>query len=113
MFGSVGLPEVSPVLLILGLLGAIAFRRGGSAVAGPSGPTLVLRRFDVSPNRPSAVTIEGRPAGLVAWLLTTVGVDTLTTLRVSERDVSLRSANLSGEIHVLLPIEQISSTHCG
>jgi hypothetical protein len=78
-----------------------------------SGPVLVLRKFEVNAGGTPAVTIEGRPSGIVAWLLTTLGLDTLTTLTVTDREVSFKSASLSGETHHLVPLTEISSTHCG
>lgn len=109
MFGSIGLPELLILVVIVGL-GAAFTRRGALAM---SGPVLALRKFDVSPDGAVAVFIEGRPSGLIAWLLTTIGLDTLTTLRVTDRQVSFRSASLSGELHHLVPTSEISSTHCG
>lgn len=109
MFGIFGLPALL-ILVVLGGIGAAFSRRGALAM---SGPVLVLRKFEVHPEGDAAVLIEGRPSGLVAWLLTTIGLDTLTTLSVTDRQVSFRSASLSGELHHLVPTTEISSTHCG
>jgi hypothetical protein len=109
MFGSIGVPE----LLVLGVLAGLAslfMRRGALAIGGP---VLVLRKFEVNAAGSPAVTIEGRPSGLVAWLLTRLGLDTLTTLTVTDHQLSFKSASLSGEIHHVVPSTEISSTHCG
>jgi len=109
MFGSIGFSQ----LLIFGVLAALAtsfMRKGALAITGP---TLVLRKFEVNATGSVAVIIEGRASGLVAWLLTTVGLDTLTSLTVTDEHISFKSASLGGEIHHVVPTSQISSTHCG
>jgi len=109
MFGSFGMSELVILLVALGFIGAF-MRRGALAATGP---VLVLRRFDVAQAGDVAVNIEGRPGGFIAWLLTTIGLDTKTTLVVTEREVRFRMASLSGEIHQVVPTTQIASTHCG
>lgn len=109
MFGSLGGSEILIVLVIAGLASVVA-RQGALAA---SGPVLVLRKLEVNDAGSPAVVIEGRPSGFMAWLLTTVGLDTLTTLKVTDHEVSFRSAGLSGEIHHVVPSAAISSTHCG
>lgn len=105
MFGSFGLFEGLLVLAV----SAFVLRRGALSA---SGPTLVLRKFAVSFSGSPAVLIEGRASGLMAWLLTTVGLDTLTTLVVTDTQLSIKSAGLSGEIHQFVSLSRISSTHC-
>lgn len=109
MFGLIGLPE----LLILGVLAGLATLFGKRGALAITGPALVLRKFEVNATGSVAVIIEGRPSGVVAWALTTVGLDTLTTLTVTDQQVSFKSAGLSGEIHHVVPSAEISSTHCG
>ena len=105
----IGLPE----LILLGLIaGAVAmFGRRGSLAS--TGPALALRKFEINASGPVAVVIEGRPSGLVGWLLTTLGLDTLTTLVVTSEHVSFKYAGLSGEVRHVVPTNKISSTHCG
>ena len=76
---------------------------------------LVLRRFDIDENAShgSYLSIAGRASGLTAWFLTTMKLDTETTLEVSETEVVFNSASLSGEVYHFVPIAHISSTHCG
>jgi hypothetical protein len=97
------------VLLISGIIVGLV-RRGP---LGMTGPVLVLNRFEVNVNGSPAVAIEGRASGFVAWLLTMAGLDTSTTLTVTDEQVSFKSAGLSGEIHRVVPSKEISSTHCG
>ena len=109
MFGNTGWLE----LLILVLVGAgVVFGRRGALAM--SGPVLALRKFEVNDDdAPVAIVIEGRPSGLIGWLLSTVGLDTRTTLTVTDGQVSFRAASLSGEINHLVPTTTVSSTHCG
>lgn len=109
MFGF-GILELFIVLIIIGGIAALSGKRGA---LGMSGPVLVLRKFEVSSTSLTAVVIEGRPSGFVAWLLTTLSLDTLTTLEVTDTKVTLKEASLSGEIHHLVPVKEIASTHCG
>ena len=80
-----------------------------------SGPSLVLIKFnlDESASDNPILDIEGRSSGLIAWLMTILGLDTKTTLRIMNREVSFRSSSLFGEIHQVAQLSSISSTHCG
>ncbi len=100
------------VAILFALVAAfgVMMRKGSLAVAGP---VLVLRKFEVTGPETPSVEIQGRPSGLVAWLLTTLGLDTLTTLRIDEEGAVLTSASLSGVLRHLIPATAISSTHCG
>lgn len=109
MFGF-GISELFIFLIIIGGISAFSGKRGA---LGMSGPVLVLRKFEVNGTGPAAVVIEGRPSGFIAWLLTTLSLDTLTTLEVTDAKVTFKEASLSGEIHHLVPIAAVSSTHCG
>jgi hypothetical protein len=77
--------------------------------------TLVLRRFRINEaaNGEPCVDIIGRPSGLVAWLLTIMGLATETHLTVTDMRVSLKNASLSGELTHFVPLPHVSSTHCG
>ena len=104
-----GSPLVPLLISILLLVGWAAKRRE----IGSMGGVLVLRKFEVNDTVTPAVVIEGRPSGLMAWLLTILRLDTLTTLTVTEYQVLLRRASLSGESRYLVPSTKISSTRCG
>ena len=112
MFG-MGAPELIVVAVVVLLIVVGLGRKGGKARI--SGPSLVLRKFDLdeSASDNPIVDIEGRASGLIAWLLTVLGLDATTTLRITNREVSFRSSSLFGEIHQVAPLSSISSTHCG
>lgn len=114
MFG-MGAPELIVVaVIVLFIIGGLGLsRRAGRGRI--SGPSLVLRRFNLNESAPDgiAVDIEGRASGLISWLLTILGLDAITTLKVTDKDLSFRSSSLLGQTHQVAPLPNISSTHCG
>ncbi len=82
---------------------------------GFSGPTLVLRKFKI--NEPPAenvlIEIAGRAEGIIGWLLTTLGLDAETALKVTDTEISIKSSSLQEQLHRVVPLESVSSTHCG
>ena len=113
MFG-IGAPELVIIgVIILSFAGVTLRRRiGGIPIAGPN---LVLRKFNVKEEAPDNVFVEivGRASGLTGWLLTVIGFDAETTLKVSDKDISFRSSSLFGQTHQVAPLPSIASTHCG
>jgi hypothetical protein len=105
--GILGWSELFILFVLVGVL-SLAFRRRGGAI----GPTLVLRKFNVPASGSGPIEIIGRASGFVAWLLTTLGVDTETTLTVTEREVLFRGTSLSGISYQVVPLQDVSSTHC-
>jgi hypothetical protein len=107
-----------PVLIIIGVIifvviGMGSGRRGRSIRAG--GPTLVLRKFDVDESMQDGILVEiiGRASGPTAWLLTVLGFDAETRLKVTEKEFSFKSSSFWGQIIQIAPLPNISSTHCG
>lgn len=113
--GNIGSSEMMIIGIILLLILGSAFMKGKGGSIRIGGPTLVLRHFkiDESPSAQTPVEIIGRVPGLTAWLLTTMGFNAETTLKVSTTDVSFKSSSLSGETHQVVPLASVSSTHCG
>ena len=77
--------------------------------------TLVLRQFTINDQGSDgpAIEIVGRASGLIAWLLTAMKLNTLTTLRLHDNELSVVYGSLSGETHTLVPVSAIESTQCG
>jgi hypothetical protein len=82
---------------------------------GVKGPSLVLTHWAVNPQPEGGnyVEITGRAEGIVGWLLTVLKLGATTTLVVSERDVSMSIASLSGQIQQSAPHHAVTSTTCG
>jgi hypothetical protein len=103
-------------LLIIGFVvifgvGAAFLKKSG----GFAGPTLVLRKFKINESPIDNVLIEivGRPEGIIGWLLTTLGLDAETALKVTDTEISFKSSSLQGELHRVVSLQSVSSTHCG
>ena len=77
--------------------------------------TLVLRKFEVNKEAVGvpAIEIVGRAGGFVAWLLTAMKLNTLTTFRLQGDELSVVYGSLSGETHTVIPVSAIESTQCG
>ena len=100
-------------VVVVPLLLSVFARATGAAGAAP---TLVIRKWYASgdPNSDGVyVSIEGRRAGLIAWLLSIVGIDALSELQVNAETVEFRSASLAGGVRRIIPLSSISSTIYG
>ncbi|MDQ7780894.1 MAG: hypothetical protein RDV41_14450 [Planctomycetota bacterium] len=86
---------------------------------GIRGPALVLRKFRVEPGQlalpttSSLVEIEGRKPGLVGWLLALIGIEAVTSLIITQRDVRFRSGSLFGQLNSMMPMTAVASAHGG
>lgn len=95
------------------LLGAMANAAQRRSVSIPF-PALVLQQFTINPMRADGlVTLVGRPEGIVGWFLTTIGIDTTTTLLITNEYVYITRSSLSGQTRQTAPMHNIASTHCG
>ena len=85
------------------------------ASARTLGPTLVLRRFQVSSTAHNGLYVEivGRPEGLLGWLLTTIGLDAQVSYSITDTDVTIESAGLQGNSREITPISNIASASVG
>ncbi len=100
--------------IVLLALGAFLASRGGTALRF-GGPTLVLRRFELSPSSsgPVLFRIFGRVSGLTSFALTTVGLDDEVELSATTQELTLRSASLYGRTQQTVPLRNLASTRCG
>jgi hypothetical protein len=79
------------------------------------GPALVLKEFQINrePGDGDAILVRGRPAGILAWLLTLLRIEPERVLRVTARDVTLELGGLYGFRSTFLRIEDVASATCG
>lgn len=72
-------------------------------------------RADTKPidDRNTFVSITGREGGLIAWLLSLMGVDPTTTIRVGLERVEFTSASLAGTESRMVPLQSVCSTYYG
>jgi len=59
------------------------------------------------------VRISGRKGGLVAWVLSLMGIDPVTTIRVGLDRIEFKSASLAGIESRLIPLQSICSSYYG
>ena len=79
------------------------------------GPTLTLRQFNVASKPSDGVFVEiiGRPAGLMGWLLTTIGLESEQRFKATATDVVLDSGGLQGRRQEMAPLSGIASASTG
>jgi hypothetical protein len=92
----------------------IASKIAGKGV-GISGPLLVLQKFTVDESNPEGILIEleGRPSGLVGWLLTKMGVVPTTTLRLTGTEFHHQAVTFYGQSHEVTPLSKVTLTAGG
>jgi hypothetical protein len=98
--------------VLLSVIIVIRQRRKGIHI---SGPVLVLQKFKVDESAPDGLymELEGRGKGLIAWLMTLMGLEPKTTMRVTSTELHKQELTLFGQIHTVIPLSQISVTHGG
>lgn len=76
-----------------------------------SGTPLVLRRFqiDETGNSGANVWIEARQAGIISFLLTLVGLDPNSSLKVTRGSISFRNSSVFGSSQVSTPLANIGA----
>jgi len=79
------------------------------------GPTLTLRQFNVESQPSDGVFVEiiGRPAGLMGWLLTTIGLESEQRFKATADDVVMDSGGLQGRRQEMAPLSGIASASAG
>jgi hypothetical protein len=82
-----------------------------------SSSTLVLTKFNVLPGpadpTTSVIDIEGRAEGLIAFILTKMGLSNRVQLVVTSREMVYSEASLSGETTESVPLKAVSATIAG
>jgi hypothetical protein len=78
---------------------------------------LVIKKWAVN-TRPiddkgTFISITGRKAGFVSWLLSVLRIDPVTSINVSVSRLEFKSASLAGTEHRVIPLESISSSFYG
>jgi hypothetical protein len=101
------------LLIFAGIMSA--FRRKGNTTI--SGPTLVLKKFEIkkapASDKDEIINIIGRAGGLIAWFLTLIGLETEYYLKVTAREIRIKRSSLFGQYHDVAALTSVSSVHCG
>jgi hypothetical protein len=61
----------------------------------------------------SYITIVGRQEGLLSWLLSIMGIDATTTLRIDAETVYFEAGSLAGFQQRVIPLANLSSAYFG
>ena len=112
----IGMPELgfSSLLWLVVIVIAVALVWRGRTTH-VRGTRIVLKRFRINEDVSAgpAVEISGRASGLVSWLLNLLRLESGVDLTVTESEVSIRSASLSGFAHTFIPLGKVSAAVCG
>jgi hypothetical protein len=102
--------ELVGAVAILVVLGFVIERRRIRI----QGPLLVLREFrlQASCTGGDLITIRGRSAGLLAYLLTFCHLDDTTSFVVTEREIRVETSSLHGVSLEYVPMMAVSSSEC-
>jgi hypothetical protein len=112
---------ISPVIAVIdgpALWAIVPFIVLASVFAnrGRGGSPLVLKSWYAS-NTPLAdgsfICITGRRSGLMGWILAVIGIDPVTTLKVSATRVEFHASSITGTAHRITPLTSVSSTYFG
>ncbi|WP_028895466.1 zinc ribbon domain-containing protein [Syntrophorhabdus aromaticivorans] len=111
MFG-IGFSQMIIGVVIAVFIATVLSQRGGARIAGP---TLVLRKLKVNEQADDGfiIDIDGRASGIIAWFLTVVGFDAVSSLKVTATEIAFKSSSLFGQKHVVAPLTSITHTQCG
>lgn len=81
-----------------------------------AGSPLVLKSWYAS-NAPMAdgsfIHITGRRSGFIGWLFALLGIDPVTTLKVSATRIEFHASSLTGTAHRITPLGSVSSSYFG
>jgi len=106
--------------LLSSTLVSLAFLIGVGALAfhlwklRSRGTTTVLQEFRVAddPHAEHIIFLRGRPAGIIGWFFTGLGIDADSVLRVSQHDVTFERTSLFGFRTVYMPLKDVASAEC-
>lgn len=102
-----------PTLIIAALITFAAVRGARNKYVPATG--LVVERFSINPaaSGEPAIRISGRYKGIVAWILTNLGMESRVELTVTDKDWTIREGSLAGMLVACVPLKRIRATICG
>ena len=107
-----GLSAFIPLVLMFLLFWAFSRRSQGFRNLGA---TLALKKFEVDAFAPNGVFVDivGRPSGMLGWFLTVVGLYGESSFKVEGKQISHETSSRFRQLHQVMPLTNVSSTHCG
>jgi len=100
------------LIAIIVVIGIVWRGRKNSFV---SGTLIVLKRFRIDgyPSAKTVVEVSGRASGIVSWVLTLLKLNPEIELIVTDSEVTIRLASLSGIQYTYVPLGKITASVCG
>lgn len=74
---------------------------------------LVLKELHINEHGSPYITLIGRKAGLISWVLTVVGINTVSTFTVYDRRATLTKSALSGSVTQAVPFASAATFGIG
>ena len=75
---------------------------------------LVLKEFKIDENAELFLSIKGRQEGIIAWLLSKIGLDPIVSLTCSRNEVMFKSSSTrKGQLNVNIPTTAVTAVVTG
>ena len=74
---------------------------------------LVVKSVEIDESCDCKVTLVARKPGLTSWLLSVLGIDATTTLRVYGDRIESVQGSLNGSIQSIVPLDSLDTYNCG
>lgn len=74
---------------------------------------MAVKQVDVNEAEECQMKIMARKAGLIAWLLSLIGVDSSFTLYVYRDRIGSLESSLSGRLMTIIPLKALDTYRCG
>jgi len=84
-----------------------------ATMLGPSALATKEFWYSTTPENGKFVRIVGRKSGLVDWIFSMIGIDTITEFEVFRDHIRFKTSNLSGSNTMVIPVTSVSSTSSG
>ncbi len=102
-----------PTLIVAALITFAAVRGSRNKYVGVA--SLAVEKFSINPAAAGepAIHITARHKGIIAWILTNLGLETRVEVTVTDRDWTLREGSLAGMSVITVPFKNLTATICG
>lgn len=101
------------IFIAVVVINAIKRKLAGNFALAAAKNALVVKALKVSETGPVYVHIEGRKPGILSWLLSTVGIDPTTTLKVMDNRIEFTEGSLSGQVTHMIPLSAVCNLGAG
>ena len=116
MRSPIGLAEIVAmvgIIIVFMVLKIILGRSGGGISRLSGAAALVIKEARINENGPLYVKIKGRKSGLIAWILSLLGIDATTTLEVYGDRMEFTEGSLYGRLIQMIPLSAVCNVITG